>query len=124
MSVTEPTAPEVEQSEQPNIPSVPVMVEGPIRVQELPATTGRAFSLTGVTTTEPKKLLDEDPRRKRAVIVGNDDDIFIGRTQQECIQGAILPVDTPVYITHKDPVWVAAVNSTTRVSCIMELWAD
>jgi len=101
----EPTVEEIEGSESPDLAVVPVQVEGPVRVQQLPAVSGEMSSRNDITVT-PQKLFSEDPRRKVLTLIANTAPLVIGRTQQECLNGAHIPTNIPVVITHREAVWI------------------
>jgi hypothetical protein len=121
---TQPDVTEIEQSEV-HIPSVPVTVEGPVRVQRLPGVTTVFGNRESITSTEAVKILEEDPRRLIAFVIGNDQSIVVGATQQQAmVNGAQWPANVPMQIDGKDEVWVRASSTSVRVSWIVSHWTE
>lgn len=105
-----------------DIKAVPVCVEDSVRVQELPARSGACYST--VVDTTGGRILGRDPRRKSATILAITEDVRLGTTQANAINGARVPAVVPFVISHIDEVWAASVQNTTEVSIITEQWAD
>lgn len=119
-----PTNEEVYQAETPVAPTVPVEVQGPVQVDELPARSGGCFAVTA--STAPLRLLGNDPRRKRAVVISIDQNIYIGNTSSQVLMpsgAALWPQDVALELQNSDEWWVAAASSTTTVTVIVENWA-
>lgn len=141
-TILEPDDAEVEQLEAaPGLTTLPVMVEGTVRTQQLPAKAAGARRLT-VSTTQQQKLLGRDPRRRRAVIqvydtAGLSHGIFYGTSSNEVQPPAqfaarlalSLPGATPsashlLEVTNIDELWVLADTAACEVSVLAEQWAD
>src|SRR4029450_5381036 len=98
---------QVEPPESIMVP-VPVDVKGPVQTRELPAQSSTARSYDFLATdTAPMKVLNEDPKRKSAVIVGTAAFKF-GFSQPEAAANtaARWPLGIPLQIGHQDQVWV------------------
>lgn len=120
----EPSADTVMQDEHPALKSVPVTVEAPVTVHELPARGGGYRALELDTTAE--RILTADPRRKSAIILPVDGDIYIGDDQAQAT-GDGRPRWTsgvPLPITHRDEVWASATTGTVEVTIVIEQWAS
>jgi len=129
-----PSWDEVEQREELAelpIAAVPVHVDGPVQVQDLPPRTSvaRSFAI-GV---EPQELLAQDLRRRRAVIIPTDGAIWIGKSTTDCrvpaggtlAPGGKIPQSTGgVPLFGSSRLFCAAVTGTVIVTVIAESWAD
>lgn len=128
-----------------DVKAVPVCLEEPVRSILLPARAA-AFRSYEVDTVTAQKILERDPRRKRAVITAHDDTdagtahgIYLGSTQASAntqygfllpftVRGTGLGAGTgPLEITAIDEVWAITEDSgagTVIVSVLNEQWAD
>lgn len=141
MSDTEPTVAEVQQEEAraASMVPVPVTVEGPVRVQMLPAVTGRMYNVTIMEQAE--QIVGYNPRRKRLVLrvtsiaPADADKIAIANTKNDAEDGRgfVLPTDawggnSSLEITHCEAVWAAVLQSsaatTMQLSILDEEWAN
>lgn len=117
-----------EPQQMPMTP-IPVVVEGTVRMQELPSpvvVVAQVFCDSSGGTIAAQRVLGEDPRRKKATIVATDQSVRIGTSQKQTQSPdtcAIWPKNVPVEISGKTEIWVAADTATTRVSVIAEQWA-
>lgn len=106
------------------IKAVPVSIEGPVQVQLIGS---RVASMRTITVTaNADQVLGKDLRRRRAVIITNDAEIYVGLDMQQTNNedAFLLPVDTPMEITHTDEVWAATVSATSKISVLVEQWAN
>lgn len=126
--IGEPTAQEIEQSETPEfLRTVPVKVETPVRVQELPGAVGTHFAVTFPDTSTVQPVLKADHRRKRIVVVAKTDTIWIGTSQQATAgkQCFPLPTGVPVEITHKEAIFALPdAQATAILGVIQEQWTN
>lgn len=132
----------VEQDVAPPLGALPVVVETPVRTQQLPA---RAAGYRRVTvgTTEPLRVLGRDPRRRRVLVqvydaTGTTHGAFYGTTRNEVTPPAAfaarlgvtlpaggIPVASPVIeLTSMDELWVLADTAACDVTVAAEQWAD
>lgn len=146
--VTEPDDATVEQEEvAPSLTCIPVVVEGPVRIQELPAKAA-GYRRVVASTTEPKKVLGRDPRRRRMVLqvydaAGATHGVFYGASRTEVAPGdngaappyaarlgvtlpaGGVPVASPLLeLTGMDELWVLADTAVCDLSIAAEQWAD
>lgn len=114
----------LQQQDEPAelMPTLPVVVEGTARTQEVPARSGPCYTAEVGTTAE--KILGRDPRRKSATIIAISQDVRIGTTQASAQSGARIPAVVPFVLGAMDEYWAAAVTGTTDISIITEQWAD
>lgn len=140
----EPTDAEVVQEEAaPGLTTIPVCVEGPVRVHQLPA---RASGYRRVTvgTSTPLRVLGRDPRRRRVLLQAFDADgatqgVFYGATAMEVTPPAAFAarlavpgpaasgatVASPVLeLTGVDELWVLADTAQCELTVTAEQWAD
>lgn len=124
------------------VPPLPVTVTDPARVVLVPSFSAgmRTFS---VTTTVAQKILDRDPRRKRALItvVATDSTNTVGvilAPTQSSTGGPtsfLLPMPGPnialgrqcagpIEVTSMDEVWALGSGGTVTVSVLAERWAN
>jgi hypothetical protein len=115
-------------------PVVPVVVEGPVRVQQLPSRGGDARNVfvqparkvaasTGGNQTYRRNA---DPRRKRVVLISTDQPFFYGFDQESVESGsaALWPINVPLVIEHCGEYYLASNNSAgSTISIIREDWA-
>lgn len=124
------------------VPPLPVTVTDPARVILMPAKSS-GWTQIPLTTTAAVKILDRDPRRKRAVLSlfdtgGTSDGAVLGSTQAEAGSpyGFLLPLMGPniaagnvasaamMEITAVDEVWAQAQAAACIVSIYNEQWSD
>jgi len=138
----EPGDAAVEQEEAPPLGALPVTVETPVRVQELPARAA-GYRRVAVGTTEPLRVLGRDPRRRRAVIqvydaAGATHGVYLGASRTEvappasfaarlgvATPGGGTPVAShPLELRGLDELWLLADTAGCEVTVIAEQWAD
>lgn len=120
---------QAEEAEQAfNSRPVPVSLAGPAQVRELPAVRAGYNTAQSVTTSVGVRLLNFEPRRKSAVIIAQDQDIWISGSQAGAQMGASsairVPAVVPFPIDHLDEVWACAVTSTTDISVMTTYWSE
>ncbi|WP_298561393.1 hypothetical protein [Streptomyces luteogriseus] len=108
---------------------VEVTVCGPLETRELPALGYPGYKTDqDVGTAVAVKLLSMEPRRKQAVIIAQDQDVWISHSQAGAQSGAAgamrIPAVLPYVITHAHEVWVCAVTGTTDVSVESVYWSQ
>lgn len=124
-----PDVQEVFQAETVTPTAIPVCLEEPVRVQELPAKSA-GFKSVDLVVGQSVKILERDPRRKRAVLVAYDftsqsKGVFIGVDQQAALSpyAALLPLSNSLTLTTFDDVWASAVTSPCSITVINEQWS-
>jgi hypothetical protein len=117
---------EVLQAEPPigPQPAVHVIVDGPVRTQDLPRKQGATRSR--VIGTTPQKYFAADHRRAsvRGVSIGQN--VLIAHNAASAADPstmALWPVNTPFLITSDSEIWFASASGTTTISTITEYWA-
>jgi len=105
--------------------TVPVAVDGPVQVHQVPSVSAGARSWN-LTATEAQKVGSRDPRRRVARIVSIDQNFYYGSSQNEASgsTGAQWPKLVPLEITHSEEIWVRSATSTTVISVVNEQWAS
>lgn len=107
---------------------IPVTLCGPAQVRELPAVRAGYNTEQAVTTTVAVRILNFEPRRKGAVIIAQDQDIWISGSQAGAQMGASasirIPAVVPFSIDHLDEVWACSVSSTTDISVMTTYWSE
>lgn len=105
---------------------VPVVVEGPARIQQLP-TRSAGWRTYDLVPDAGQKVLEADPRRRRAVLQASGDSIMLGGSQAGSRAGAQFTDGVLIEITSCDEVWARTV-SVPAVACTLavmnEQWAD
>ena len=114
-------------------PVVPVVVEGPVRVQQLPSRGGDARTYT----VQPARIVsaapggtatfrrNADPRRKRLILIATDQPFYYGFDQESVEKGdaALWPINVPLIVEHDDVFFLASANSAgSKISIIREDW--
>jgi hypothetical protein len=143
MSQNHPDAPDIYQPEAPapiNMAPVPVVAEGPIRTQELPAKSA-GYRTYFLDTVVPQKILMRDFKRKQAIIIvadkaGQSRGAALGDTQAMAAEntGANIPlygtgvstafVAAPITVSGVDEVWAIACGTACTISVINEQWSE
>lgn len=125
----EPTAEEITQVETVPLSAIPVTVEGPVRVQNLPrkSAAGRTM-LIGTTAV---RVLHADPHRAKAVLMGisaTPATILIGFTRfafgTDTTAVVTWPTGQPFTIEAVTEVWVASDGTSTGLTMYRENWAQ
>ena len=123
----------VMQDVTPDRVVVPVTVETPVDVRELPKIPGGMWTepTVGTTPSTAAHLLVTDPKRANATIIALDQAVYFGTDQGTVVRGdggvpngMVWPANTPYVVTHTGEVWCAAVTGTTKVSVAVEKWAQ
>jgi hypothetical protein len=109
--------PDIDTQEQTPaaLPAVPVVVNGPVSVLQLPRRKGPILKNT--LTTAGQHVLGPDPRRCRAVLICDVDWQY-----QHQIQGAGVPwySKVPLVIEHGDAVYASVPTGTGTLTVICE----
>lgn len=139
MTEPQPSLEELEQIEvEPSghIPTVPVKVEGPVQVHELPSLN---TSMHGLNVVAAELLLPADRRRKRALLIvpstrdgtsggTANTPLVIARSQGELPTGVLIPVTLaqPVELQGCEAVWGRSSDGigVSVVGVIAEHYAD
>jgi hypothetical protein len=122
--IEDPPAPDLDdlQQREPLVtPPVGVRVEGPVRTQILPSrlssVTADVIPVDAATSTTTVKILNEDPRRQRAVIICEQDWFY--RSGPTSTKGPI-PKNIPIEVRHQNEVWASAQTAAGRITVISE----
>jgi hypothetical protein len=106
--------------------SVPVAIDGPVRVQTLPSERWAIARSVVTDGTGALQLLGVNPNRKRAVILSAVAAFYMAPSKGEVESrgtAAFIPLGVPVVIEHVDEVWVYNVaTESPSVSAIIEYW--
>lgn len=119
----------VQAEEKPyDLSPIATTVCGPVETRELPAIRAGYNTAQGVSNTVAVRLLSFEPRRKGAVIVAKDQDIWISNSQAGAQMGAsssfYVPAVVPFVIDHLDEVWACSVTGTTDISVMTTFWSE
>ena len=129
----EPTAEQVLQSEAPEIASVPVVVENPVRVHQLgaPVWTAEHWNINnlGESTAQagPVKILGKNPRRSRAVISVRSQIAYIAPSAHRATsdKGFVIASPSTVELRHTDEVWcIGGAGAASEVTVLEEMWTN
>ena len=123
---SEPDVDELQADEMYGALVTPVRVEGPVSTHELPARGGsaRSWSITG----DAQRVLGEDLRRKKALLLSFDHPLFFGYTIGECqaSTAARWPALQQLALSSIDELWIRsaeAAGAKTEVTVAEEYWA-
>jgi hypothetical protein len=112
--------PELDEIQQREIvhPAVPVKHVGPITTHELPARVATIFDF-GLTTTW-QNVLAEDPKRKRTILICDQDWVVshAGRG------GGTWFAKVPLVLQNVSAVYAKVGSSTATLTVIPEEWGD
>lgn len=106
-------------------PAVPVRITEPVAVQPLPTVDGQD-SYWNLDTATAVKVLNQDPRRSRALLCADTNAVWIG-TDQTAVQsgrGFRVPVGEMVELRNTRRWYARAVTATAGLAVINEQWAD
>lgn len=121
----EPSAAVITQDQVPPPPimTVPVVVQGPTTVQQLPRVSGG--SRTVVVGTTPVRVQTADPRRAEVSVYAWDNDWTYGESQAEAtgVYAAKWPKGLNKSIKHTGELWVASTTGTTALTVDVDNWA-
>lgn len=142
--VFDPTPADIGQTEAGHLaplPPIPVTAVDPVRVQTLPSRQGGFIRRTLAVGTAVR-ILDTDPRRRRAVLLvfdtaGASDGAILGTTQAQAVSALsfLLPLpgpniaasnvsSVPFEITSTGELWASAAVAVCDISVMNEQWAD
>lgn len=105
-------------------PAAHVVVDGPVRTQDLPHKAAAAFSKTIGTT--PVRILRADHRRATAQVMSIGGNMWFAFSESAAAgtgTSAQWPQNTTMTLTADVDLWVYAVSGTTLVSVKVEQWA-
>ncbi len=126
-SIEDPPAPDlddVQQREALTLVTVPVKVEGPVRVQNLPAKIGVMQSVPLPGSATPVSVLPRDLRRSVATLICDQEWRVMRKSGSERVRW---PADVPLVITSGDEIWAilpATAQDPATLSVISEIYAD
>ena len=126
---TTPRPEEVVQSEDSErLQPIPVEIATPLETRELPAKFAGYRTEPAVGTGVGARLLTLEPRRKSAVILSMDQDLWISGSQAGAQAGFSsafrVKANVPFTIDHMDEVWACAVTGVTDVSVMSIFWSE
>lgn len=107
--------------------SVPVAVDGPVRVQTLPASPQWAVFRQTIDQSTPQQLIGADARRKRCVIMGEGSfGFFLGNDRVGMTSGRVFrsTVNVPLEFTHTGEIWGLGDGGSAILSVYIEQWTD
>ena len=121
-----PELDDVQQREVPSLACVPVRIEGPVRVLNLPNRFGGLSSdvlmASDATNARPIRILDADQRRAVATLIGSDAWYMM---RQSTGTRAPIPANVPVVVTHAEAVWaLGQAGKTVTLTAIQEFYAN
>jgi hypothetical protein len=117
--------PEVEDIEQhlppPVVPAVRIV--GPVQVQQLPSRLG-AIRPEPIVNTNSTRILDNNPKRRRATILGG----FAWKPSgKKTVPASFLPswpANVAFIYESSDELWITSSVATDTLVVIEEVWAD
>lgn len=105
-------------------PAVRVIIDGPIRTQDLPRKS--AASRTRTLTTTVQKILSADHRRASARIISIGQPILIAFNSASASDPStcgVWPANLAFVLTADSELWVGSQTGTTSLSIFTEFWA-
>ena len=105
--------------------AVPVDVEGPVRVQQLPARSGTSRSWK-VNSTDTTVIAKADLTRGRLLVWTDTTSVQLSYDQASITAGtaAVLPVGLVVELRNCRRVYVRSTGADTTVSVLGEQWSE
>jgi hypothetical protein len=118
-----------------HIPSVPVVVEGPVRVEALPSRLGDARTvkirparvLAAVAGGDYTPRQNEDPRRRKMILISTDKPFYyaLGQEAAENGTGALWPANVALVIEHCAQFFLTSADAAgTTLTIIREDWSQ
>lgn len=99
--------------------------DGPVRVEELPTHIGGIRTVVAEVST-PIKILNNDPRRKRALLMSRDQEFYFAATQAQCnpSYAGFWFSGIPLELSNQDELWVASADAVAvaTITVVNELW--
>ena len=114
----DPAIQDVQQRDLP-LPRVPVIVEGKVRVQPLPARNAGVFTFPMDTTV--RLAMGPDMKRSRALLVST---VAWQISRKASGEKVPWPANVVMEIKHADAVWASVPTSTGTLSIVAEYYAD
>jgi hypothetical protein len=114
-----PTLDELQQRDLP-VPSVPVRVDGQVKVYNLPARSGPVV-VVDIDTTTTQPILSADPKRSLATLIVDTAWYYKNRSNGQELPW---PANVPLVLTHCDEVWARAQSEDGTLSGITEYYAE
>lgn len=126
MSAMDPTGSEIQQQEIPEYSAVRVQVEGPVKVQTLPAIIASFRLIIIPFDGQAHQILKKDPRRSRVFMRGLGGTTWLGTVESQATskQGFEMAAQVNIEMRHGDEVWGMADSVDVRMSIMQELWAE
>jgi len=126
--VTAPSNDDIVQDETLAMVTVPVSIDAPVRVIQLPSHGGGEIFLTvaPASTGAPIKVLNYDPMRRRASLLAYDNDVYVATSQPGCTASQAAPWSktVPLEWTSPNELWMIGVTNAAKVSVVSERWTD
>ena len=109
-----------------HIPAVPVVVEGPVKSQQLPGIGPWAPGQLTIDAVTPQQIVGPDPRRKRLVVMAQSASVFLSDSSAGAAGNRRFrtPVDQRHEFTHTGEVWALGDGGTAIVSWYVEFWTE
>lgn len=125
----QPDLDEVLQAQGDDSPAVNVVVsdiKSPVRTQELPRRGGATRTYTMTSTSQPRRVASNNPRRASITLVCYGGDMYVSYGQQGSQDPTTMarwPESVPLMLTSTQSVFVQALTGTITLSTIIEMWA-
>jgi hypothetical protein len=103
------------QQREPILPTVPVQIDGIVRVLPIPAERSAVEAFPMDVTL--RRLAGADPKRSRTTLVSS-----VAWNYGHSGRGVTVPIpaNAVLTVTHCDEIWVSVPTSTGTLSCIYE----
>jgi hypothetical protein len=128
MSEMEPTIEQVEGLEEHEFPAARVVVETPVRTQELPSSNADMSYVTlPDDSVSDTPLFGNDPRRSCVTLLTIDEEIMVATNQAALRKntGMRWPINVPLVLRHREEIWVKCMDAAgTALSWNYELWTE
>jgi hypothetical protein len=120
-----------EAQQEPTVESYPpvsVVVEGPVRVQDLPAVVNSIRTVVCPSDNTSVNVANSDLRRKTITVISTDQPFILGTNKSDVdgSAGAKFPINVPIVITGTALLYAkSATNATAATLSVIELdWTE
>lgn len=107
----------------PQMPVVPVEIQGPVQVQR-PPSKRIIINQISLDTTTMTRILTYNLKRARVQLIGQTGHLHLATSNSSAEVGSFWPVNVPCVLEATGEIWATTANAGGTVTVIEEVWAD